>query len=207
MARVQSHLDAGALEEAVTLAEEQMTDAIGEARAILQHALALACNLVGRSVEAQRAAAAAREGFKAIDSREGELDALLAIGSVMRSAGDHASAMLAFEEAEPMARELRSDIRLGVVLRQIGVCCSLLGRHQQALSSLREAALIPAREPTDREHLSTLLSLYNAPKKSAAIIARRWPLFAGHGRSKPRPTTAPRIAASRSANCASRSPV
>ncbi|MGI9026354.1 MAG: hypothetical protein ACR2GP_12395 [Burkholderiaceae bacterium] len=111
VARVQSHLDAGALEEAVTLAEEQMTDAIGEARAILQHALALACNLVGRSVEAQRAAAAAREGFKAIDSREGELDALLAIGSVMRSAGDHASAMLAFEEAEPMARELRSDIR------------------------------------------------------------------------------------------------
>ncbi len=169
--RVQAHLDAGALEDGVALAQARLSGAVGEARAILQHALSLACNVVGRSVDALRAAAA-REGFKAIGSREGELDALLAIGSVMRSAGDHASAILAFEEAEPMARELHDEIRLGVVLRQIGVCCSLLGRHQQALSSLHEAALIHSREPTDREHLSTLLSLYNAHNRRAISLPR-----------------------------------
>ena len=171
-ARVQAHLDAGALDKGVALAQEQLSEAVGEARAILQHALALACNVLGRSVDALRAAAAARDGFKAIGSREGELDALLAIGSVMRSAGDHASAMLAFEEAEPMARTLCDEMRLGVVLCQIGVCCSLLGRHQQALSSLHEAALIHSRGPNDREHLSTLLSLYNAHNRRATSLPK-----------------------------------
>ncbi len=171
-ARVQVLLDEGALDEGVALAQARIAEATGEARAILQHAMALACNVVGRSVDALRAAAAAREGFKAIGSREGELDALLAIGTVMRSAGDHASAMLAFEEAEPMARDLRDEMRVGVVLRQIGVCCSLLGRHQQALSNLHEAAAIHSREPNHREHLSTLLSLYNAHNRRAISLPK-----------------------------------
>lgn len=167
-ARVQAHLDAGALEDAVTLAEVQMANAIGEARAILQHALALACNLVGRSVEALRAAAAAREGFKAIDSREGELDALLAIGSVdaLRGRSRVRHDRLRRGQADGARVALRHSAGRGAAPDR---------RELFAFGSTSAGVVEPARgvidhsrEPTDREHLSTLLSLYNAPNRRAA---------------------------------------
>ena len=142
----------------------------GMARSIVQHAYAMALGSAGRPIDALRAAAAAREGFRCAGAREGELDALIAIGSVIRMAGDLASALETFDEAEGLARELADDHRLAVVLRQIGICCSLLGRHRQALSSLREADLLHATRPFDREHLNTRLSLYNAHNRSSTSL-------------------------------------
>ena len=169
-ASIRAQVDAGALADALAHAQRELPSTEGLARAIVQHAHALALGSAGRSIDALRAAAAAREGFRTAGARDGELDALLAIGSVLRTADDFASALETFEEAETLARELDDDGRLGLVLRQFGICCSLLGRHQQALSSLREADALHAAQPLGREHLATRLSLYNAHNRSSTSL-------------------------------------
>ena len=173
--RVLSQCDGGDVKQAIALAEDEVRRADGEARAVLQHALAKACNFGGSPVEALRAAAAARDGFRAVRSRSGELDALIVIGTVMRAAGDHASAIRTFEDAEPIARALDDQKRLGIVYQQIGVACSLLGRHQQAISHLEEAAELHTRGPIDAQRIATLLSLYNANNRWAATLPAEAP--------------------------------
>lgn len=168
--RVRSEIDAGRLDDALALAEGALANAVGHPRAVLQHVQALALNLMGRPVDALRSAIGAREGFKTFGSRIGELDAVLAVASVFRSASDYTAALQALEEAETIAREAGDDSRLGIVLRQIGICCSLIGRHQQAMSSLGEAASIHSHDATVREHLNTLLSLYNARNRHALSL-------------------------------------
>lgn len=167
---VRARLDAGRIDDALALAQATIERTIGHARAIVEHALALALSVVGRSLDALRAAAAAREGFRSHGVPLGELDAMLAMGGVMRGVGDHVSAIQAFEEAEVLARGHGDDLRLGIVLRQIGVCCSLLGRHHQAVSSLGEALDLHPLDAAPREHLATLLSLYNANNRHARTL-------------------------------------
>ena len=169
-ARIRALVESGHPEQALALGEPQIVSGSGHSRAIVLLALIPAYTSVGRAVDGLRAAAAARDEAKAENSRDGELDALLGIGLLMRTVGDHGSAIQALEEAESIARDLQDESRVGVVLRQMGVCCSLLGRHQQALSSLQEAAMIHAGDPLDREYLHTLLSLYNAHNRHATSL-------------------------------------
>ncbi len=100
---------------------------------------------------------------------------MLAIAGVLRAAGDHASAIQTLEDAEVIAREVDDAMRVGLVLRQIGICCSSIGRHQQALSNLAEAASMHAMQSGQRDHLNTLLSLYNAHGRRAASMPRDSP--------------------------------
>lgn len=169
-AQVQSLIDSGALQDAEILAHRELARALGEPRAVLLHVHSVALTVTGHLVEALRAAAAALEAFRKAESRSGELDALLAIGSVMRAAGDHDAAIQTLEDAEEIARELDDTVRVGRVLRTVGICCSILGRHQQALSSLSEAAALHAGQPDYRDHLATSLSLYNAHGRHAASL-------------------------------------
>lgn len=55
-------------------------------------------------------------------------------------------------------------------MRQIGICCSLIGRHEQALTSLDHAARLHAAGAERRHHLNTLLSLYNACSRRASAL-------------------------------------
>ena len=169
-AHVQSLIDAGAIDDARTRVESEVSRASDESRAVLQHIHAVALTVAGRLVDALREAAAALEGFRRAASRSGEFDALIAIASVMRAAGDHDAAIRTLDDAEAIARELNDAVRTGLVLRAVGICCSILGRHQQAISSLTEAAALHADEPRQRDHLGTLLSLYNAHNRHAASL-------------------------------------
>lgn len=169
-AHIQSLIDSGAIDAARALAETEVARAADEPRAVLQHVHAMTLTAAGRLVDALRAAAASLEGFKRADSRSGELDALLAIASVMRAAGDHDSAIRTLDDAEKIARELDDPVRIGLVLRTVGICSSILGRHQQAISTLSEAAALHAEHGARREHLGTLLSLYNARGRHAASL-------------------------------------
>ena len=169
-ARVQSLVDSGAIESACDLARDELVRALDEPRALLLHAHAMSLVAAGRLVEALRAAAASLEGFRNAGSRSGELDALLAIASVMRAAGDHDAAIQTLEDAEVIARELDDAVGIGRVLRTVGICCSIIGRHQQAISSLAEAAALHAAQPGQRDHLATLQSLYNAHGRYAVSL-------------------------------------
>jgi diguanylate cyclase (GGDEF)-like protein len=167
---LQAWIDAGDIDAARQRAASEAGRTSGEARALFQHVHAVALSVGGRSVEAIAAAAAARYGFQSVGSRDGEFDALIVIAAVLRGAGDHASALETLEDAEVIARELDDTLRIGIVLRQIGICCSILGRHQQALSCLAEAAERHAAQPRERDYLNTMLSLYNANNRRAYTL-------------------------------------
>ncbi len=168
--RVEARMDAGSIDDAIAIAEDALDGAVGDARPVLQRALAVALTAAGQWVDAIRAAAAARDGFRRAGRRDGELDALIATAGVLRASGDCTTAIETLERAESLARELDDAARIGIVLRQIGVCCSLIGRHQQALSHLLEAEAIHASAGEPREHLLTRLSLYNAYNRHALTL-------------------------------------
>ena len=138
--------------------------AANDADLLLAESLQL--NRQGRFVEAVRVAATAADVFKAAGKRDRHIDALLRMGAALRSAGDHAAALATFEDAETVTRELGDQHRLAQVLRNIGICSSLLGRHQHALSCLNEAMEIAS---TDEGALAleVRLSLNNAINRHA----------------------------------------
>jgi diguanylate cyclase (GGDEF)-like protein len=139
-------------------------DAIQEAQALLDRAAE--CSSQGRLVEAVRAAATAAEVFKAAAQRDRHVDALLRIGAALRGAGDHSAAMATFDEAETVIREIGDRLRLAQVLRQIGICSSLLGRHQHAMVCLNEAMEIAQGQDADLWR-NVRLSLNNAINRQA----------------------------------------
>lgn len=162
----------GQPDEAVALAQRALTDIEGEARGRLLIALSRAANACGRLQDALRAATEARQLMENLDSRQGVCDALLAMANVLRAAGDHHSALDSLEVAEALARELREPLRISRVLRIMGVCSSILGRHRHALSCLTDALeLARAHGTADDEH-NMLLSLYNAHNRQGEALPR-----------------------------------
>jgi diguanylate cyclase (GGDEF)-like protein len=104
----------------------------------------------GQFLEALGAAVEAGELFRSAGHRPGVCDALVMSATTLRAAGDHASALTTLEEAEGLAREIGDELRLGRVMRQIGVVSSLLGRHQHAHACLEEATgLLEHHAPAD----------------------------------------------------------
>lgn len=95
-------------------------------------------------------------------------DALVTVANALRLAGDHASAISTLERAEALARgaEQVLPLPLGRTLRTLGMCCSIVGRHQHAMSCLAEAeALLAAGNPADQ--VSCRLSALNARSRHA----------------------------------------
>ena len=169
-ALIQRQIDQGAPAEAIVAARRALEHASGESRGHVLLALATAYFSTGQYLEALRAAIAASDTFWDSDCRSGVCEALVRIGASLRAAGDHASAITTLEQAEVMARDMDDPLRLAQVLRNVGVCCSLVGRHQQALSCLREAGDILARAGNTTEQLTLRLSLYNADNRQAEAL-------------------------------------
>lgn len=187
---LQALLDQGLVDQALPRIEQALAAAAADThqRAALWLLQATACNAAGQHLQALRAAVAAREAYRAKEqvataaadassNALGQCDALLKLGQALRGAGDHASALAAFEEAEALARQWSCASRQALASRSIGVCCSVVGRHQQALSQLQEAqqlqaalraqgsGLLPAGE-----WLNTRLSWLNARSRQARAL-------------------------------------
>ena len=170
IARIQAQVDGGEVAQAIALAREALAQPQVEDRAELLLALANACLTGGQYLEALRAGVAASDAFKQDDSRGGVCDALTKVGIALRSAGDPASAITTFEQAETLARELGDSQRVAQVLRNVGICSSVIGRHQQALSCLHEADELLRQHGSTTEQLGMRLSLYNARNRQAEAI-------------------------------------
>lgn len=163
-------VDRGAPEEAVTLAEAALPGTAGAARAELLIAMAHALHVRGQYALALRASVDASEIFGA-QAREAELcDALVHCAGTLRAAGQHASALNVLEQAEQMARTLGDALRLGRVLRQLGVVSSVLGRHRHALASLESALPLLEHHAPAAEQLSARLSLLNVRTRALADL-------------------------------------
>jgi len=172
VAEVQRLTLQGQPDEAITLAQQALAGSEGETRARLLLELSRASVAAGRLRDALRAAAEARELLQSVGSREGACDALIGMATTLRAAGDHVSALDSLELAETLARELGEPQRVARVLRIVGVCSSILGRHRHALSCLGEALdLMRAHGSTHDQH-HMLLSLYNAHNRQGEALPR-----------------------------------
>lgn len=159
---VQQLLDRGEVDAAVRVAQQALPTLDGEARGQMQLLLSSAHLSAGQALAALRAGVAAGDTFKACGSRGGACDALVRVSQTLRVAGDQASAVDTLEQAETLARALGDPVRTGTVLRNMGVSCSIIGRHQHALSCLNEALALQQQHGSLGEVLNTRLSLYNA---------------------------------------------
>jgi diguanylate cyclase (GGDEF)-like protein len=191
-ARIHAQVEQGAIKDAIAAAHQALPSAHGENAGHLLLALSNACVSGGDYLEGLRAAVAASDAFKAAGSEGGVCDALIKVGVALRAAGDHASAVTTLEQAEAIARDSGDDARRAAVLRQVAVCCSLVGRHQQALSCFNEVLSLQQHTGQAAELLASRLSFYNAlnrqavadppesPERQASLekLLKLWPALA-----------------------------
>lgn len=160
----------GAVKQAIDAARRALPLLDGTPRAHVLLALSGACLGAGQAIEALRAAVAASELFEAGRDAAGRCDALLRIAAALAGAGDDTAAVTTIEQAEMLAREMGDAPRLALALRHVGVCCSRLGRHQQALACLNEATALQVHAVSPAERLSTRLALCHARSRHAESL-------------------------------------
>ncbi len=169
---VQALADRGEIEAARAAARAAVPALDGVARGRMLLALSVVGALAGDAMDSLRAAAAAREVFQTAaaegdaaavhEARAGECDALNRMATALRLAGDHATAIATLEQAELLARASGQPLRLAQVLRNIGVCCSVVGRHHHAMSCLDEAEALLRVHGGPAEQAHGRLSAINA---------------------------------------------
>ncbi|MFZ5548444.1 MAG: diguanylate cyclase [Pseudomonadota bacterium] len=166
-ARTQQLIQRGEIDRAMAGARDALRHATGPARARALLALASASNSAGQFADALRAALAADALYRDTGDAAGSCDALLRAAQAMRAAGDQAAAVELLERVEQHARLQGDDERLAQALRHIGICSSLLGRHQHARSCLTEAEALCRRVGSVADQLNARLSLLNAHNRQA----------------------------------------
>lgn len=175
--------DQGAPEAAIEKGRQALPGLEGELRGRVLIAMSRAAVFAGQLQEALRMAAEARELFQGLAARGGVCDALIAMAAALRAGGDHVSALDTLEPAETLARELGEPMRVAHVMRTVGVCSSIVGRHRHALSCLAEAVELVQAHGTPYDGHTATLSLYNAhnrygqslPAGSEAALAELLP--------------------------------
>jgi diguanylate cyclase (GGDEF)-like protein len=166
-AELRQRIERGEIDSALAAARACLPAAQGQTRGHALLIIANGCTTRGEYVEGVRAAVAATEAFESTGDRGGVCDAMVWVATALRSTGDYAAAVETLEQAEAIARHTGNNALLSSVLRSIGVCCSLLGRHQQALSCLHEAVALAAAHAPAHEQLSVRQSLHNAQSRHA----------------------------------------
>ncbi|MFO1340929.1 MAG: GGDEF domain-containing protein [Burkholderiaceae bacterium] len=166
-ALTQQLIQRGETDRAMALASDALRQAEGAPRARALLALASACNTAGRFADALRAALAADALYRGCGDDAGSAEALLRAAHALRAAGDHAAAVELLERVEQQARALGDTALLAQTLRQIGICSSMLGRHQHAFSCLTEAQAMFAEAGGTSDRLHARLSLLNARNRQA----------------------------------------
>ena len=106
----------------------------------------------GTNSESMRLSVRACELGQALGDSGIVCEGLLRTAAVLRTVGDLPTAVTTLEQAEALAMQAGDTLRLARVLRILGTVTSMLGRHQQALSTLNEAAL-HLRAPGDEHDL------------------------------------------------------
>ena len=163
-------VERGELGATVRSARDALPALEGEARGETLLLLSWARLTAGQPLDALRAAVAASDVYKACGSRAGTCEALIRVGNTLRAGGDHASVVSTLEQADELAREVGEPMLIASVMRNMGVCCSVIGRHRQALSCLNEALEISDQHGNTSDRLNARLSPYNAHNRQAEAL-------------------------------------
>lgn len=175
---VQTLADKGDIEAARAAAREGLLTLKGNARGQMLLVLSTVSGNAGDALDSLRSAVAAREDFQAVAAdapdaaaaRVGECDALVRMATALRLAGDHATAIATLEQAEALARAVGQADCLARVMRVMGICCSVIGRHHHALSALSETEELVQAHGTLAEQLNVRLSTINARNRLSASL-------------------------------------
>ena len=155
-------LDSGDARSALTSALALLPVQSGRARLQLLLFVARCYGVTGAPVEALRAALQARALAVELADAQGEAEALLDAGAAHQRVDEHAAAIGYFDQAEHLLQSLDDPHLHHGLLRRMGVSCSILGRHDQALGYIeRSIAVLPASAPA-QDRMSSRNSLINA---------------------------------------------
>lgn len=147
-----------ALKSALALLQEQS----GSARLQVLLFVARCYGVTGAPVEALRAALQARALAVELGELKGEAESLLDAGAAHQRVDEHAAAIGYFDQAERLLQSIDDPHLHHGLLRRLGVSCSILGRHDQALGYIeRSIAVLPPSAPA-QDRMSSRNSLINA---------------------------------------------
>jgi diguanylate cyclase (GGDEF)-like protein len=172
LAELNRKLDGGSAQEALGEALALLPAQSGDARLKLLLFSARCYGIVGKPVEALRASLQARALAVELGDARGEADALLDAGAAHQRVDEHAAAIAYFDQAEHLLQSIDDPHLHHGLLRRMGVSCSLLGRHEQALGYIqRSIAVLPASAPA-QDRMSSRNSLINAYSRRIAATAK-----------------------------------
>ncbi|HEX3555410.1 MAG TPA: tetratricopeptide repeat protein, partial [Thermoanaerobaculia bacterium] len=113
----------------------------------------------------RRAVAKYREaiaGFRALDERDRQAEALSILGDYLKDLAEPAPALAAYQEAIVLFRELSRRCETADALNRLGLTQITLGNTEEALRSYREALAIDRALRDRRAEASTLYSIARA---------------------------------------------
>ena len=162
LARLNRTLDGGSARSALAEALALLAERSGTERLKLLLFVARCYGVIGEPVEALRAALQARAQAIELGDVNGEAEALLDAGASHQRVDEHGAAIGYFDQAESLLQSIDDHHLHHGLLRRMGVSCSILGRHEQALGYIaRSIAVLPPSAPA-QDRMSSRNSLINA---------------------------------------------
>src|SRR5688572_28963787 len=162
LAALNRTLDGGDPKSALASALALLPAQAGSDRLQLLLFLARCNGVMGDPVEALRASLQARALAVELGDVKAEAEALLDAGAAHQRVDEQAGAIGYFEQAERLLQAIDDPHLHHGLLRRMGVSCSILGRHDQALAYIqRSIAVLPATAPA-QDRMSSRNSLINA---------------------------------------------
>lgn len=158
-------LDGGDARGALVEAEVLLREAGGGERLQLLLFIARCQGVVGAPVEALRASLQARALAVELGDVKGECEALLNAGASHQRVDEHGPAITYFEQAEHLLRHLDDAHLHHGLLRRMGVSCSILGRHDQALAYIQRSIDVLPPSASAQDRMSSRNSLINAKSR------------------------------------------
>ena len=162
LAALNRRLDGDDATAALADALALLADASAPERLHLLLFIARCHGVTGAPVEALRAALQARALAVELGDARAEAEALLDAGASHQRVDEHGPAIGYFEQAERLLQSIDDPHLHHGLLRRMGVSCSILGRHDQALGYIeRSIAVLPESAPA-QDRMSSRNSLVNA---------------------------------------------
>ena len=165
LAALNRTLDGGDAKSALAQALALLADEAGPTRLELLLFISRCHGVIGAAVDALRAALQARALAVELGDAHAEAEALLDAGASHQRVDEHGPAIGYFEQAERLLQAIDDPHLHHGLLRRMGVSCSILGRHEQALDYIqRSIAVLPA-EASAQDRMSSRNSLTNAKSR------------------------------------------
>jgi diguanylate cyclase len=175
LAELNRKLDGGSAQEALTDALALLAGQAGDARLRLLLFSARCYGIVGKPVDALRSSLQARALAVELGDTKSETEALLDAGAAHQRVDEHASAIAYFDQAEQLLQSIDDPHLHHGLLRRMGVSCSLLGRHEQALGYIGRSIAVLPETATAQDRMSSRNSLINAYSRRIAATGKTEP--------------------------------